>query len=85
MAKLTTEIRSAFTQDSNMTFRSLEDLQYLVAVINESLRMYPPFVTSLARLVPEGGALVSGHFVPENVCFILPYGFFYLFGVEMKI
>ncbi|CAG8400839.1 unnamed protein product [Penicillium salamii] len=66
MAKLTTEIRSAFTQNSNMTFRALEDLTYLAAVIDESLRMYPPFVTSLARLVPTGGALVSGHFVPER-------------------
>ncbi|CAG8927155.1 unnamed protein product [Penicillium salamii] len=66
MAKLTTEIRSSFTQDSNMTFRALEPLTYLAAVIDESLRMYPPFVTSLARLVPTGGALVSGHFVPES-------------------
>ncbi|CAG8094896.1 unnamed protein product [Penicillium olsonii] len=66
MARLTADIRSAFTQDSNMTFRALENLTYLAAVIKESLRMYPPFATSLARLVPTGGALVDGHFVPER-------------------
>jgi cytochrome P450 len=67
MARLTREIRLAFTQDSDMTFRALKDLKYLAAVIEESLRIYPPFVTSLARTVPTGGALVNGQFVPEGV------------------
>ncbi|KAJ5864249.1 uncharacterized protein N7529_006165 [Penicillium soppii] len=64
MDRLTSEIRSTFEQDRDMTFRALEDLRYLEAVIEESLRMYPPFVTSLARTVPAGGALVNGQFVP---------------------
>lgn len=72
MARLTTEIRSAFTQDSDMTFCTVASLEYLNAVIEEALRMYPPFVTSLARRVPTGGALVNGQFVPENVCSTLP-------------
>lgn len=72
MARLTTEIRSAFTQDSDMTFCTVAGLEYLNAVIEEALRMYPPFVTSLARRVPTGGALVNGQFVPENVCSTLP-------------
>lgn len=67
MNRLTAEIRSAFTQDSNMTFRAVESLEYMTAVIDESLRIYPPFVTSLSRVVPQGGAVVNGHFVPENV------------------
>jgi hypothetical protein len=32
--------------------------------------MYPPLVTSLCRLVPKGGALVDGHYVPEGVSII---------------
>lgn len=68
MDRLTSEIRSTFEQDRDMTFRALEDLRYLAAVIEESLRMYPPFVTSLARTVPAGGALVNGQFVPGGVC-----------------
>ncbi|CAI7589384.1 unnamed protein product [Penicillium glandicola] len=66
MSQLVTEIRSAFKQHSDMTFRAVEELKYMNAVIEESLRVYPPFVTSLSRLVPKGGAVVNGHFLPED-------------------
>lgn len=29
--------------------------------------MYPPVPTGLPRVVPKGGAVISGRFVPENV------------------
>lgn len=67
MNRLINEIRSAFAQDSDIMFRNITTLPYLAAVIEESLRMYPPFVTSLARIVPPGGAMVDGRFVPEGV------------------
>ncbi|KAJ5153956.1 uncharacterized protein N7500_009395 [Penicillium coprophilum] len=66
MSQLVAEIRSTFKKESDMTFRSVENLKYMNAVIEESLRMYPPFVTSLSRVVPKGGAIVNGHFVPED-------------------
>ncbi|KAJ5780812.1 hypothetical protein N7457_005972 [Penicillium paradoxum] len=66
MSQLAAEIRSAFNQDSDMTFRAVETLDYMTAVIQESLRIYPPFVTSLSRVVPQGGALIDGHFVPGD-------------------
>lgn len=68
MSRLVAEIRSTFKRDSDMTFRAVEELKYMNAVIEESLRIYPPFVTSLSRLVPQGGAAVDGHFLPEDVC-----------------
>lgn len=43
-------------------------LPYLNAVIEETLRVYPPVVTHVPRVVPKGGATVDGHFLPENVC-----------------
>lgn len=67
MSRLVAEIRSNFKQDSDMTFRAVEELKYMNAVMEESLRIYPPFVTSLSRLVPQGGAAVDGHFLPEDV------------------
>ncbi|CAG8122211.1 unnamed protein product [Penicillium nalgiovense] len=66
MSRLVAEIRSTLIQDSDMTFRAVEDLKYMNAVIEESLRIYPPFVTSLSRVVPQGGAFVNGHFLPED-------------------
>ncbi|KAJ5626159.1 hypothetical protein N7510_002468 [Penicillium lagena] len=68
MSRLVTEIRSAFAKDSDISFRTIASLPYLTAVIEESLRLYPPFVTSLARIVPAGGAMIDDHFVPEGVC-----------------
>ena len=67
MNRLVTEIRSAFLHDEDITFRTSAILPYLSAVIEESLRVYPPFVTSLARIVPHGGMLIDGQFVPGGV------------------
>lgn len=68
MSRLVHEIRSSFAKETDMSFKSIAMLPYLAAVIEESLRMYPPFVTSLARIVPYGGALIDGQFVPGGVC-----------------
>lgn len=66
MRKLLDEIRRAFATDSDIHFTSTAKLPYLAAVIEESLRIYPPFVTSLARVPPAGGGVVDGHYVPEH-------------------
>lgn len=62
---LTQEIRNLNEQE--LTFARLEKLPFLRAVLQESLRMYPPVPIGLPRLVPEGGATISGHFVPAGV------------------
>lgn len=67
MANLVNEIRTSFTHEREISFHSAASLKYLSAVIEESLRLYPPFVTSLNRIVPGGGSLVDGHFVAEGV------------------
>ncbi|KAF3063310.1 Isotrichodermin C-15 hydroxylase [Trichoderma lentiforme] len=67
MARLTKEVRSTFSRDEDITMAStLDKLPYLMACINESLRWYPPSVSGLARVVPNGGAKISGHYVPEG-------------------
>ncbi|KAJ5291069.1 hypothetical protein N7478_000320 [Penicillium angulare] len=66
MRRLTAEIRSAFANDKDITFRTIASLKYLAAVIEESLRMYPPFVTSLSRIVPKGGSIVDGEVIAEG-------------------
>ncbi|KAJ5765369.1 hypothetical protein N7520_004928 [Penicillium odoratum] len=66
MHQLVTEIRSAFAKDTDITFSGAASLAYLAAVIEESLRIYPPFVTSLARVVPTGGSTIEDHYIPEG-------------------
>ena len=66
MQKLSEEIRSCFTGDNDITMQSVAKLPYLSAVIEESLRLYPPVAAGLRRIVPKGGAIIDGHFVPEN-------------------
>lgn len=67
MAKLTAEIRGAFKSEDEIDFVSVSSLQYLLACLDEALRMYPPVPTGLPRVVPKGGASISGNFIPEDV------------------
>ncbi len=75
MERLLNEIRSNFTSDNDITFIKTAQLPYLAAVIEESLRIYPPFVTSLARTPPVGGGMIDGQWIPEDVsAFSTAYG-----------
>jgi cytochrome P450 len=58
------EIRSAFTSLDDMDLESLARQKYLMAVLQEGLRMYPPVPTELPRVVPTGGATVCGEWLP---------------------
>ena len=65
--RLSQEIRSTFRSDSEITSAQCVPLPYLNAVIEETLRIYPPVATHLPRVVPKGGATVAGEFLPEDV------------------
>ena len=67
LERLTKEVRSAFSSADEITISSAGKLSYMLAVLNESLRMYPPVLSNMLRQVPKGGAMVAGHFVAENV------------------
>ena len=67
LKKLTAEIRSAFRSEDEINFVSVSALPYLLACLDEALRMYPPVPNGLPRTVPKGGATVAGHYVPEDV------------------
>ncbi|KAK6209079.1 hypothetical protein LQW54_006679 [Pestalotiopsis sp. IQ-011] len=71
MQKLYDEIReleTAGTISSNhITFKESQNMPYLQAVIKEALRLHPATGLPLERVVPEGGAVINGRMVPENV------------------
>ena len=68
MAKLLDEVRSSFSKEEDINLEGVNRLQYMLAVLDESLRMYPPVPGNLSRAVPEGGDMVGGKWVPPGVC-----------------
>jgi cytochrome P450 len=71
--KLQAEIRNAFDTAGNITGESTNRLPYLKAVIEESLRMYPPVGLGGPRYSP--GSTVDGYYIPEGVSFFLGVSF----------
>ncbi|RYN45628.1 hypothetical protein AA0119_g11840 [Alternaria tenuissima] len=65
--RLQTEIREAFNSYQEINGTSTTSLPYLNAVILEGMRVYPPLPFPLPRVVPQGGDVVDGHFIPEGV------------------
>lgn len=66
-AKLAQEVRTTFNSAEDITITSVQHLTYMLAVLDEVMRMYPPVVSGLPRLTAEGGAMIAGEYVPEDV------------------
>lgn len=67
MEKLKHEVRSTFASDSEITASSVNKLSYMLGVLNEALRLYPPVTSTLVRVVPPGGDVIADYWVPEGV------------------
>ncbi|ETS81747.1 hypothetical protein PFICI_06749 [Pestalotiopsis fici W106-1] len=69
------EIRSAFQDESDITMITTNQLEYLHATLEETLRMYPPAAILPPRRSP--GAEIEGKFVPAGViCHVSPWAIF---------
>ncbi|KAG7053643.1 isotrichodermin C-15 hydroxylase [Colletotrichum scovillei] len=66
LQKLNEEVRSSFTDSSEITINSVSKLPYMLAVLNEALRMYPPVTSNLIREVPEFGCQIGAEHVPQG-------------------
>lgn len=71
LRRLTDEVRSTFKTEEEIDFTSVSTLQYMLACLDEALRMYPPAPLGLPRQTPKGGAKIAGHYVPEDVSLAL--------------
>lgn len=67
LKKLTDEVRTTFKEESDITMTSVNQLTYMLACLNEALRVYPPVPTGLPRVVPRGGRSVLERYVPQDV------------------
>jgi cytochrome P450 len=65
--KLKQEIRSTFQSQEEINMTSVNKLPYMLACLDEALRMYPPIANGLPRVTPKGGARVVGEYIPEGV------------------
>ena len=65
--KITDELRATFTREDEINMRSTAKLPYLVAVIEELMRYFPPGPNSMPRITPPEGNSILGKWVPGNV------------------
>ncbi|KAL6416328.1 toxin biosynthesis cytochrome p450 [Ilyonectria robusta] len=66
MQQLTIILRTQFCSASEMTLLALQAQDYLNAVLQESLRLYPPAPGNLFRRTAAEGHIVMGEAVPPN-------------------
>lgn len=74
MQKLRSEIDDRFSDESQIDIASVQNLKYMMAVLDESMRLFPPAAVLEPRVAPPEGTRVLGEYVPGWVCgsFFLP-------------
>lgn len=63
----TTIAQEGASKEGMLQFQATEQMPYLMAVIQESLRYYPIVGAILPRRVPKGGAELAGYHFPEGL------------------
>ncbi|TVY35570.1 Cytochrome P450 monooxygenase [Lachnellula occidentalis] len=66
LSRLQTEVRNAFKTEEEINIVSVNSLSYMLAILNEVMRLYPPSPASFNRLTPPAGCQIAGKFVPGN-------------------
>ncbi|KAJ6056927.1 uncharacterized protein N7446_007820 [Penicillium canescens] len=67
LEKATGEVRSLMKAESEITFSSVEArLPYLLACVNEGLRLYPSLPGELQRMSPDTPMKISGYDIPPR-------------------
>lgn len=67
LEKVKNEVRSSFTSEAEIDLISVQKLGYMLAVLQETLRLYPPVPNAIPRRAQPGGDVICGQYVPENV------------------
>ncbi|KAF6804801.1 cytochrome p450 [Colletotrichum sojae] len=64
MAKLAEEVRTSFNSEQEIDVLSVQKLKYMLAVLDESMRVYPVVPFGLTRVVKPGGDHICERYVP---------------------
>ncbi|RAQ66054.1 cytochrome P450 monooxygenase [Aspergillus flavus] len=62
--RLREEVRSTFSSEDDINLSSAAKLPYMLACVEEALRMYPPGAIGPPRVTPKGGAEILGARIP---------------------
>ncbi|KAK0702762.1 trichothecene C-15 hydroxylase [Lasiosphaeris hirsuta] len=71
--RLVDEIRGSFAREEDITMRSIAQLPYLKACIQEGLRKHTFLSGPIPRVSPKGGDWVEGYFLPEGTICGVPH------------
>ncbi|GAB7353329.1 hypothetical protein MBLNU459_g3822t2 [Dothideomycetes sp. NU459] len=66
MKKALDEVRGSFTSVDDISFTSVNKLTYLLACLNEALRVYPPVADAFPRNTGGNSEEICGRVVPPN-------------------
>jgi cytochrome P450 len=66
LSRATREVRDAFGNEDDITVATTSKLEYLDACISEGMRLGPPSVIGVPRVVPRGGQEICGEWVPPQ-------------------
>ncbi|KAH8882081.1 cytochrome P450 [Thozetella sp. PMI_491] len=72
LSQLYMELRANFNSEEEIDIISVQRLEYMLAVVHEGLRIYPPVPSDIPRKTPLGGSIIAGNFVPPNPMFHSP-------------
>ncbi|KAK0757523.1 hypothetical protein N5P37_010250 [Trichoderma harzianum] len=64
--KLAAEVRSAFRSEEEIKLTNLQHLNYLQAVIDEAMRLFPSAPGTQPRIISPGGDTIVGRYVPAG-------------------
>jgi cytochrome P450 len=67
LAILEDDVRKTFRSENEISIDTTRDIKYLNLVIEEGLRLCLPVPGALPRVVPPGGEVYVGHYVPGGV------------------
>jgi hypothetical protein len=73
MQKLKEEVRTRFESEEEINFTNVSQLKYMLACLNEAMRLFPPAPTGHPRIVPKGGDKITGKWVAEGVCLSIEF------------
>ncbi|KAI1132297.1 cytochrome P450 monooxygenase [Nemania abortiva] len=65
-AKMYNEVKTTFATEEEITLLSVQSLDYMKAVIDEGLRIYPAAGGTSPRVMAEGGGTIDGIYLPAG-------------------